>query len=141
MPSVAGQRRNWNQITVDGLNGSELSGTSRFASATNLDAIAEVKVLHGSYKAEYGRSGGANIKIITKSGGTRYSGSAYYFARRDRWNENRWENIQAALPTPKYHYDTFGANVGGPTQISTTCSSSTRSRSGAVRHSGRFAGS
>jgi hypothetical protein len=117
VPHMAGQRRNWNSITVDGLNGNELSGTSRFASATNLDAIAEVKVLHGSYNAEYGRSGGGNVKIVTKSGGTRYSGSTYYFARRDQFNENRWENIQAGLPTPKYNYDTFGFNLGGPTKF------------------------
>jgi hypothetical protein len=117
VPHIAGQRRAWNQITVDGLNGNELSGTSRFASATNLDAIAEVKVLHGSYKAEYGRSGGGNVKIVTKGGGQRYTGSTYYFARRDKWNENRWENIQANQPIPKYNYDTFGANIGGPAKV------------------------
>jgi hypothetical protein len=117
VPNVSGQRRAWNQVTVDGLNGNELSGTNRFASATNLDAIAEVKVLLGSYKAEDGRSGGSNIKVVTKSGGLRYTGSAYYYARRDRWNANTWENKQAGQPTPKYHYDTYGVNVGGPVRI------------------------
>jgi hypothetical protein len=117
VPNVGGQRRPWNQVTVDGLNGNELSGTSRFASATNLDAIAEVKVLLGSYKAEDGRSGGSNIKIVTKSGGMHYSGSTYYYARRDQWNANTWDNIRNNLPTPKYHYDTFGVNVGGPLKV------------------------
>ena len=114
VPYVGGQRRAWNQVAVDGLNGNELSGTSRFASATNLDAIAEVKVLLGSYKAEDGRSGGSNIKIVTKSGGNKYAGSAYYYARRDAWNANTWANIKNNLPTPKYHYDTIGLNAGGP---------------------------
>ena len=117
VPNVSGQRRAWNQVTVDGLNGNELSGTSRFASATNLDAIAEVKVLLGSYKAEDGRSGGSNIKVTTKSGGQRYAGSLYYYARRDQWNANTWDNIRNGLPTPKYHYDTVGVNIGGPLQI------------------------
>jgi hypothetical protein len=117
VPHVAGQRQHWNQVTVDGLNGNELSGTSRFASATNLDAIAEVKVLLGSYKAEDGRSGGSNIKIITKSGGQTYHGSAYYYGRRDAWNANTWENRQAGLPTPDYHYDTYGVSLGGPAKI------------------------
>ncbi len=117
VPNVGGQRRHWNQVTVDGLNGNELSGTARFASATNLDAIAEVKVLLGSYKAEDGRSGGSNIKVVTKSGGVRYSGSAYYYARRDQWNANTWDNIRNNLPTPKYHYDTYGFNVGGPVKL------------------------
>ena len=43
VPNINGMRRGWNQVTVDGLNGNELSGTSRLSSAINLDAIAEVK--------------------------------------------------------------------------------------------------
>ena len=117
VPNVGGQRRHWNQVTVDGLNGNELSGTNRFASATNLDAIAEVKVMLGSYKAEDGRSGGANVKVVTKSGGQRYAGSAYYFARRNQWNANSWDNKRNNLPTAIYHYDTYGFNAGGPVKI------------------------
>jgi len=117
VPNIGGQRRPWNQITVDGLNGNELSTTGKLASATNLDAIAEVKVLLGSYKAEDGRSGGSNIKIITKSGGAKYAGSMYWYGRRDQWNANTWDNIRNHLPTPKYHYDTYGVNVGGPVQV------------------------
>ena len=57
-------------MTVDGLNGNELSGTNRMNSSINLDAIAEVKVLLNTYKAEFGHSGGANIEIVSKSGST-----------------------------------------------------------------------
>jgi hypothetical protein len=42
IPNIGGQRRGWNQVTVDGLNGNELSGTGRMNSSLNLDAIAEV---------------------------------------------------------------------------------------------------
>src|SRR6266545_2712499 len=117
VPNVGGQRRAWNQVTVDGLNGNELSGTNRFASATNLDAIAEVKVMLGSYKAEDGRTGGANVKIITKSGGMRYSGTSYYYARRQQWNANTWDNKRNHLPVPIYHYDTYGVSLGGPVKL------------------------
>jgi hypothetical protein len=117
VPQIAGQRQQWNAVSVDGLNGNELSGTNRFAAATNLDAIAEVKVQFGTYKAEDGRTGGANVKIVTKSGGMRYSGSLYDYVRRDAWNANTWDNRRNHLPTPKYHYDTYGANIGGPVKI------------------------
>ena len=70
VPNINGMRRAWNQVTVDGLNGNELSGTSRFSSAINLDAIAEVKVLLNTYKAEFGGTGGANIQIVSKGGGS-----------------------------------------------------------------------
>ena len=68
LPNIGGQRRTWDQVTVDGLNGNELSGTSRMNSSINLDAIAEVKVLLNTYKAEFGHTAGANIEIVSKSG-------------------------------------------------------------------------
>jgi hypothetical protein len=117
VPNINGMRRAWNQVTVDGLNGNELSGTARFSSAINLDAIAEVKVLLNTYRAEFGRSGGANIEIVSKSGSTEYHGSAYYYGRRDWLNSNSWENERAGLPKAKYHIDTPGFNLGGPVRI------------------------
>ena len=92
IPNIGGQRKNWNQVTVDGLNGNELSGTNRMNSSINLDAIAEVKVLLNSYKAEFGHSGGANIQVVSKSGSTDYHGSAYWYGKRDAWNATPWEN-------------------------------------------------
>jgi hypothetical protein len=117
VPNINGMRRAWNQVTVDGLNGNELSGTARFSSAINLDAIAEVKVLLNTYKAEFGRSGGANIEIVSKSGSTQYHGSGYYYGRRDWLNANSWENERSGTPKAKYHIDTPGFNLGGPLKI------------------------
>ncbi|HEX2457616.1 MAG TPA: carboxypeptidase regulatory-like domain-containing protein [Vicinamibacterales bacterium] len=117
IPNIGGQRRHWNQVTVDGLNGNELSGTSRMNSSINLDAISEVKVLLNTYKAEFGHSGGANIQIVSKSGSTDYRGSGYWYGRRDGWNATPWENNRAGVAKPKYHIDTPGFNVGGPVQV------------------------
>jgi hypothetical protein len=117
IPNIGGQRRTWNQVTVDGLNGNELSGTSRMNSSINLDAIAEVKVLLNTYKAEFGHSAGANIEIVSKSGSSSYHGSGYWYGRRDAWNATPWENERANLPKPKQKIDTPGFNIGGPVQI------------------------
>ena len=117
VPNMGGLRRSWNQVTVDGLNGNELSGTSKFASAINLDAIAEVRVLLNSYKAEYGRTGGANIQIVSKGGGSKYRGALYWYGRRDEWNANRWAEKRAGRERPEQKFDTFGFNVGGPVKI------------------------
>jgi carboxypeptidase family protein/TonB-dependent receptor-like protein len=117
VPNINGMRRAWNQVTVDGLNGNELSGTSRFSSAINIDAISEVKVLLNTYKAEFGRTGGANVEIVSKSGGTDYHGSLYWYGRRDKWNANSWEANRAGTPKAKLHIDTYGLNVGGPVRI------------------------
>ena len=110
IPNTGGMRKHWNQVTVDGLNGNELSGTNRMNSSINLDAIAEVKVLLNTYKAEFGHSGGANIQIVSKSGSSTYQGSAYWYGKRDAWNANAWENNKSGLPKPKLHIDTPGFN-------------------------------
>jgi hypothetical protein len=117
IPNIGGMRKHWNQVTVDGLNGNELSGTNRMNSTINLDAIAEVKVLLNSYKAEFGHSGGANIEVVSKSGSQTYQGSAYWYGKRDAWNANAWENNRQGLPKPKLHIDTPGFNLGGPVYI------------------------
>jgi Carboxypeptidase regulatory-like domain/TonB-dependent Receptor Plug Domain len=117
IPQIGGQRRQWNTVSVDGLLGNEASGSNRMSSAINLDAIEEVKVLLNTYKAEYGRSGGANIQIITKSGGADYRGTGYYYGRRDGWNATRWENNRAGVAKPEYHFDTYGFNLGGPVAV------------------------
>ena len=117
IPNINGARKHWNQVTVDGLNGNELSGTNRMNSTINLDAIAEVKVLLNTYKAEFGHSGGANIEIVSKSGSSSYQGSAYWYGKRDGWNANAWENNRQALPKPRLHIDDPGFNIGGPVRI------------------------
>jgi hypothetical protein len=117
IPNIGGMRKHWNQVTVDGLNGNELSGTNRMNSSINLDAIAEVKVLLNTYKAEFGHSGGANIEIVSKSGSSNYTGSAYWYGKRDKWNATPWENNRAGLAKPKLHVDTPGVNLGGPVKI------------------------
>ncbi len=117
IPNIGGMRKAWNQVTVDGLNGNELSGTSRMNSSINLDAIAEVKVLLNTYKAEFGHSGGANIQVVSKSGSSNYTGSLYYYGKRDAWNATPWENNRSGLAKPKLHIDTPGFNFGGPVKI------------------------
>src|SRR3954451_18667466 len=117
IPNIGGMRKHWNQVTVDGLNGNELSGTNRMNSSINLDAIAEVKVLLNTYKAEFGHSAGANIEIVSKSGSQNYHGSGYWYGRRDAWNATPWENERAGIAKPKQKIDTPGFSLGGPVKI------------------------
>jgi hypothetical protein len=114
VPHVSGQRRDWNHITVDGVLGNEVGQTNRMAQQINLDAIAEVKVLLNNYRAEYGRSGGAHIQIVSKSGDADYKGNLYYYGRHEKFNANNFVNNAAGRPRPRYRFNTFGFNLGGP---------------------------
>ena len=145
IPNIGGMRKHWNQVTVDGLNGNELSGTNRMNSSINLDAIAEVKVLLNTYKAEFGHSGGANIEIVSKSGSSSYQDRPTGTASATRGTRRRGRTTAPGLPKPKLHVDTPGFNLGGPVQDSRplrsegqrrSCSSSTRSKAPQVQRPG-----
>src|SRR5262245_10891554 len=114
VPHVSGQRRDWNTIMIDGVLGNEVGQTNRMAQQINLDAVDEIKVLLNTYRAEYGRGGGAQIQIVTKSGGAQYHGDAYYYGRNEKWNANNFFNNLAGRDRPRYRFNTWGARIGGP---------------------------
>jgi hypothetical protein len=114
VPHVGGQRRNWNTIMVDGVLGNEVGQTDRMSQQINLDAVGEVKVLLNTYRAEYGRGGGAQIQIVSKGGDAQYRGNAYYYGRHEKYNANNFFNNAAGRPRAQYRYNTFGFNLGGP---------------------------
>jgi hypothetical protein len=114
VPHVGGQRRDWNAIMIDGVLGNEIGQANRMAQQINLDAVAEVKVLLNTYRAEFGRTGGAQVQIVSKSGSAKYTGSTYYYGRHERFNANNFFNNSANLPKAKYRFNTYGFNLGGP---------------------------
>ena len=114
VPHVSGQRRTWNHITVDGVLGNEIGQTDRMAQQINLDAVGEIKILLNTYRAEYGRTGGAQIQIVSKGGDAQYRGNAYYYGRNEHWNANNFFNNRSNRPRPRYRFNTFGFNLGGP---------------------------
>jgi hypothetical protein len=117
LPNIGGQRKHWNHVTIDGVMGNEIGGSNRIAQQINLDAIEEVKVLLNTYRAEYGRGGGAYVQIVSKSGGNEYGGNAYYYGRHEKLNANNFFDNKRGIPRGHYRYNTFGFNLGGPVKI------------------------
>jgi hypothetical protein len=117
LPNISGQRGRSTVATVDGLNGSEPSGSNKLSMSINQDAVAEVKILRNNYAAEYGNNGGAIINLVSKSGKQNYAGSAYYFLRNEALNANPFFTNKANLPSPLYRHNIWGFNFGGPVQI------------------------
>jgi Carboxypeptidase regulatory-like domain/TonB-dependent Receptor Plug Domain len=112
--SANGQRANSNNMTVDGVANIDTGDNGGNMAQTNLDAIAEFKVLTSSYQAEYGRAVGAQVQVVTKSGTQKYSGSAYWYARRSAWNSNTWINNRAGTPLAVSSRNDAGFTLGGP---------------------------
>jgi hypothetical protein len=121
--NVNGQRANSNNITVDGVANIDTGDNGGNMAQTNLDAVAEFKVLTSSYQAEYGRAVGGQMQVVTKSGGQDFSGSAYWYGRRSAWNANTYLNERitptktTVTPLPESSRNDQGFTIGGPIYI------------------------
>ena len=122
--TVNGQRPNSNNVTIDGVTNIDTGNNGANMATTNIDAVAELKILTSSYQAEYGRAVGGQVQIVTKSGTQSFHGSGYWYGRRSDWNANSWTNKRAAAPPPvgsgklielpDASRNDFGYTVGGP---------------------------
>ena len=115
--NIAGQRGIFNNFIVDGADFNnpffgEQRGGQRPAFTFNQDAIADLVVVNQGATAEYGRSSGGFVNVITRSGTNDLSGSAHYFGQ--------WDEIAAPFPTargggkPDFGRNQAGATLGGP---------------------------
>ena len=104
-------------MTIDGVANIDTGDNGGNMATTNLDAIAEFKVLTSSYQAEYGRAVGAQVQVVTKSGTQNFRGSAYWYGRRSEWNANTWLNNRAGIPLPESSRNDMGYTLGGPIYI------------------------
>jgi hypothetical protein len=133
--SVNGQRANTNSFTVDGVSantgngagtvpGQATSGTlpalTTFGGTNSLvsvDALQEFQVQTSNYAAEYGRSPGGQISIITRSGSNEYHGSLFEYLRNDKLDANDWFANRAGQARPPERQNDFGGTFGGPVML------------------------
>jgi hypothetical protein len=115
--SVNGTRVNSNQLTINGISNVDTGSNGSVNVTLSLDSVQEFKILTGVYQAEYGRSMGAQISVVTKSGTSQYHGSGYEFHRNDSLNANNWLNNRNGLPRNIFRFNDFGVTLGGPVYI------------------------
>jgi hypothetical protein len=117
--SVNGARRNSVNWLVDGVMNVDVGSNITLLSTPTLESIEQFKIITSSYAAEWPRSGGGIINVVTKSGTSRFSGSAYEFFRNDSLNSNSYFRKLSTDPTisdgaPELKYNNFGYTIGGP---------------------------
>jgi hypothetical protein len=114
---VQGNRRNTNAFLLDGMSLNAIGNNFNVLVGVSQDAVAEVKILLSNYQAEYGRMSGANVQIVTKSGTRDFHGLGSYFKRHEQFNANNFFNNRLGAPKPRYRFNTWNYNVGGPVYI------------------------
>ena len=115
--NISGQRGIFNNFIVDGADFNnpffgEQRGGQRPAFTFNQDAIEDLLVVNQGATAEYGRSAGGFVNVVTKSGTNDFGGSAHYFGQ--------WDEMAAPFPEargggkPEFGRNQAGATLGGP---------------------------
>lgn len=112
--NINGTRANQHNLTIDGTTNVDTGSNGTQHVALVLDNIAEFKILTSNYQAEYGRSAGGDIKIVTKSGGKDFHGTGYYFHRHEQFNANSFFNNAQGRQRAFYRYNYQGFNLSGP---------------------------
>ena len=112
--SANGQYELVNNNLIDGLDNNE-----RFKGLIllrpSVEAIDTVRVDTNTYTAEVGRTAGAAISILTKSGTNQFHGSLYEFFRNDVTDARNYFARAGVLPRkPELRQNQFGGSIGGP---------------------------
>jgi len=116
---VNGARDRAFNYTLDGIDINESSaGGSEFSPLrTNPDSLQEFRVITSNATAEYGRSSGAQVALVTKSGTNQIHGNLFYFHRNAALAANEFSNNLNGLAKPALRQHQFGGDVGGPVKI------------------------
>ena len=88
--NINGSRTQDNLITYDGAVGVRTRSNGTSIGTADLDTTAEVQILTASYGAEYGRSSGGQVRVISKSGTNQFHGSVYEYFRNYAMDANSW---------------------------------------------------
>jgi carboxypeptidase family protein len=120
--AVNGGRSDQANITLDGIDNNDQENGFAFTGAvrSTLDSVEEFRVTTTNSNADEGRSSGAQVQLVTKSGTNSWHGSAYELNRSNIGEANDWFNensqISSGLPNipPFLRRNTFGAALGGP---------------------------
>src|SRR5882672_9461000 len=115
--SIGGQKGIHNNVSVDGADFNnplfgEQRGGQRPAFTFNLDAVQEIVVVAGGANAEFGRSSGGFVNVITKSGTNQLRGTAHFYDKSDALSGTPSHAGNTYQPDFRQHQ--FGFTLGGP---------------------------
>ncbi|MBI1790422.1 MAG: carboxypeptidase regulatory-like domain-containing protein [Acidobacteria bacterium] len=122
--SINGGREGQNEVLLDGISNVRAEWT--VISIPTTESVQEFKVQASTYDAQYGRTSGGVITMVTKGGGNDFHGTAFEYFQNDKLNANQSELNQPQTVAgvfypngrkPPNHINQFGAQASGPLTI------------------------
>ncbi len=113
---VNGTRQGSNNLTLDGTDVNDPVAPSFGLSlaAVNVDSVDQFRVITAGARAEYSTRAGGQMIMVTRTGGGRWTGSAYDYFENSFLNANEFFNNAPNSQTPKDNQNIFGFSGGGP---------------------------
>ncbi len=111
--SANGGRNVANEVMLDG-SPQVVMGYNQPAYVPSPDAVQEFKVQTNNLSAEYGRTGGAVVNMVHRSGTREFHGVLYEFLRNDKLDANGFFNNRNGRKKAPFRYNQFGFTLGGP---------------------------
>ena len=117
--SISGGRQFTNEYLLDGVpnTNTETTGPVNLSFVPPPDATSEFKVQATTYDAQYGRTGGGAINVITKSGTNQIHASFYDYWRNDVLNANTFDANRAGSPRSSFRWNEPGLQINGPVML------------------------
>jgi len=111
--TIAGGGPLANGFMIDGIANEKMTDFSAMSFLT-VDATQEFKVQTNAMSAEFGRTGGGIISVISKAGSNQFHGSLFDYLRNDKLNANEFFANRAGRARPTVKVNQFGGTLGGP---------------------------
>jgi hypothetical protein len=105
-----GGRGSENNFYLDGSPNVDVGDNQSQYTQASIDTIAEFRVLQSGFNAEYGRNSGMVIAVQTKSGSSRFHGTAYEYLRNNAFDA---KCVLCNTLQPQLRYNQFGGNISG----------------------------
>lgn len=113
---VHGSRDRSFNFTLDGIdiNESTAGGSNFTPLRPNPDSIQEFQVVTGNFTAELGRSSGAQVTFVTRSGTNQFRGNIFDYYQTPRFHANEYENNLLGVRRRQFVQHIYGGSFGGP---------------------------
>ncbi len=111
--TVNGGRASMNEVLLDGVPDT-IGDFNGIAIVPPLGSVQEFKLQAGNYSAEFGRSGGGIVNLVTRSGGNKIHGELYEYLQNSSLNASSWSANRTGQKKVVNQRNHFGGDVGGP---------------------------
>ncbi len=112
-----GGRQNSNDIQIDGVGVNSAAWGGAAVITPNEESVKEVRVIANSYDAQYGRTSGPQVLVVSQNGTNDFHGSAFFKWHRPGLDSyNRWDGFGNPSPVQRDNnrFNQYGGSVGGP---------------------------